>query len=401
MGFKTALGLLVLVQLAAGTTYFKETFGADWEKTWTPSTAKPDFGKFVLSSGKFYGDKEKDQGIQTSQDAKFYATSASFDAFSNEGKSVVVQFSVKHEQNIDCGGGYVKVMPPMDGTKLDGESPYHIMFGPDICGATKKIHFIFGYKGQNLLWKKEPRCETDTLSHTYTAIVNPDGTYEVLVDGEKKESGTLEEDWDFLKPKTIPDPDDKKPADWVDEAQMPDPEDKKPDDYDSQPAEIADPEAEQPEDWDEEEDGKWEAPMIPNPDFKGEWKPKMIPNPDYKGVWKPAEIPNPDYVEDPNLGQYSDFGTIAIDLWQVKSGSIFDNIIITDSADEAKAFYDETNGATKEAEKKMMDAEEEARRAKEEAERLAREEEEKNAAGEDEDDEDDEEEDDDDKKDEL
>ena len=49
-------------------------------------------------------------GIQTSQDAKFYGVSAKFDEpFSNEGKTLVVQFQVKHEQNIDCGGGYVKV----------------------------------------------------------------------------------------------------------------------------------------------------------------------------------------------------------------------------------------------------------------------------------------------------
>lgn len=49
-------------------------------------------------------------GIQTSEDAKFYGLSAKFEkAFSNEGQNLVIQFSVKHEQNIDCGGGYAKV----------------------------------------------------------------------------------------------------------------------------------------------------------------------------------------------------------------------------------------------------------------------------------------------------
>ena len=48
-------------------------------------------------------------GIQTSENAKFYARSVSFDSFSNEGKTVVIQFTVKHEQKIDCGGGYAKV----------------------------------------------------------------------------------------------------------------------------------------------------------------------------------------------------------------------------------------------------------------------------------------------------
>ena len=66
-------------------------------------------GKFVWTAGKFYGDADKDKGIQTSQDARFYALSREFKSFSNKEKTMVVQFTVKHEQNIDCGGGYVKV----------------------------------------------------------------------------------------------------------------------------------------------------------------------------------------------------------------------------------------------------------------------------------------------------
>lgn len=69
-------------------------------------------------------------GLQTSQDARFYATSARFDAFSNEGKPLVIQFTVKHEQKIDCGGGYVKVFPAdMDQIDMHGDSQYYIMFG--------------------------------------------------------------------------------------------------------------------------------------------------------------------------------------------------------------------------------------------------------------------------------
>ena len=95
-------------------------------------------GKFALSAGKFYGDAEKDKGVQTSQDAKFYAMSAKFDKFSNEGKTTVVQFTVKHEQNIDCGGGYVKVFPStLDQKDMHGESPYNIMFGKSSLVHTK------------------------------------------------------------------------------------------------------------------------------------------------------------------------------------------------------------------------------------------------------------------------
>jgi len=101
-------------------------------------------------------------GLQTSQDARFYAISAKFDKpFSNEGQTLVIQFSVKHEQEIDCGGGYVKVFSSdLDQKSMHGDTPYHIMFGPDICGySTKKVHVIFNYKGKNLLTKKDIRCK--------------------------------------------------------------------------------------------------------------------------------------------------------------------------------------------------------------------------------------------------
>ena len=191
-------------------------------------------------------------GLQTSQDARFYGISAGFDKFSNEGKTLVIQFTVKHEQKIDCGGGYVKVYPAdTDQKGLTGDSPYYIMFGkytylsilcsflificsssslgPDICGySTKKVHVIFTYKGKNLLIKKDIKCKDDEFTHLYTLILNPDNTYEVRIDNEKVESGKLEEDWDFTGPKRIPDPDAKKPSDWVDEEKIDDPTDSKP-----------------------------------------------------------------------------------------------------------------------------------------------------------------------------
>ena len=65
----------------------------------------------------------------------------------------------------------------------------------------------------------------------YTLVVYPNNTYTVKIDNEKARSGSLEEDWDFLAPKTIPDPDAKKPKGWVDRAKIDDPEDKEPEVY--------------------------------------------------------------------------------------------------------------------------------------------------------------------------
>merc|ERR1712060_600385 len=78
-----------------------------------------------------------------------------------------------------------------------------------------------------------------------------------------------------------------------------------------------------------------EAPMKDNPDFKGEWYGKRISNPAYKGFWEAKKIANPEYVDDDAIYKYADFGFIGFDLWQVKGGTIFDNVIICDDVAEA------------------------------------------------------------------
>ena len=228
------------------------------------------------------------------------------------------------------------------------------MFGPDICGSTKKVHVIFNYNGQNLLTKKQINCKEDELTHLYTLIVKPDNTYTVKIDNEVVESGKLEEDWSFLEPKTIQDPNASKPADWEDNENIDDPEDSKPADWDK-PEFIPDPEAKKPEDWDDEMDGEWAPAKINNPEYKGEWKAKQIPNPKYKGVWVHPVIDNPAYKPDEFLYRYTDIGAVGFDLWQVKSGTIFDNIYVGDDEKAAEEHGKETWGQTKDPEQKMRD----------------------------------------------
>merc|ERR1711983_159159 len=53
---------------------------------------------------------------------------------------------------------------------------------------------------------------------------------------------------------------------------------------------------------------------------------------------RPKKIANPEYEDDDTLYKFDDFGFIGFDLWQVKGGTIFDNVIITDDVAEADAF---------------------------------------------------------------
>lgn len=80
----------------------------------------------------------------TSPDARFHTLYAPLTAdFENEGKDLVLQYQVRHTQKLDCGGGYIKLVPASvsadDMKAFGGETPYSIMFGPDICGSTRKV----------------------------------------------------------------------------------------------------------------------------------------------------------------------------------------------------------------------------------------------------------------------
>ncbi|KAJ1937899.1 hypothetical protein FBU59_004615, partial [Linderina macrospora] len=370
--------LAALASSAMGRVYFEETFSSpDSIDQFKASEVREDLGSIKLSPGKWYSDKENSVGLQVADDARFYAYSAKLKRpFNTKGKDFVVQFTVKYEQDIDCGGAYLKLMPPtFDPAKFEGESPYEVMFGPDICGSTnRRVHAIINYNSTNNQIDKVVQPRGDQLSHQYTFWVKSDKTFEIRIDNKVQEEGKVEDFWKVLPERQIPDPDAKKPEDWVDgPAMIDDPEDEKPEDWVDGPATIPDAEAKKPEDWDDDMDGDWEPPMVANPEFKGEWKPRKIKNPDYKGEWEAPLIDNPDFEEDEDLAVFN-IGYVGLDIWTVKSGTIFDNILITDDIEYAGEFGNSTwaNYVEAEVEAKKVVDEEEAKKAEEE--RKAREE---------------------------
>jgi len=357
---------LALVVFCTSHVYFQEDFAdPNWESRWVVSDWKKDkgeSGEWGLSAGKYFTDETKERGLKTLQDARFYDISSVHEEFSNKGKTFVIQLSVKHEQNIDCGGGYVKLVPAdtlTDQKQFQGgesETKYNIMFGPDICGFSKKVHFILNKRGTNHLINQEISAESDEFTHVYTAVLNPDNTFKVYVDGEEKKSGSIPDFWNILPAKKINDPAQSKPSDWVDEKYIDDPNDVKPEGWDDIAAEIVDPEAKKPEDWDDDLDGEWEAPKIANPEYKGPWSPKKIENPAFKGPWVHPEIDNPEYKDDPELYAFDSFKYLGIDIWQVKSGTIFSHFLLTDDFETAKAQIDVIN-AIRDGEKKKKEEE--------------------------------------------
>ncbi|CAE7505692.1 crt-1 [Symbiodinium natans] len=359
--------LLLTAEVSWGKVYFSETFDDTWASRWTLSkwkdSEKEKMGKWVLSAGRFFRDPSEDQGIQTAEIMKFYGVAAAFEPFSNEGKELIIQYQVKYEKDLGCGGGYLKVGPSKEDLASFGEpTPYHIMFGPDQCNTDKRTHLIFSYQGKNYLKKSELpyKQEGEGISHLYRLHLKPDSSVRVEVDGEQIYEGSLKDDWDMLPASRIPDPSDHKPEDWVEQEKIEDPTDMKPTDW-AQQAQIVDSHATKPEEWDDEEDGDWEPPMVDNPAFKGTWSPRMIANPAYRGKWEARMVPNPAFVDKPDLYKYDDFGYVGIDVWQVKGGTIFDNIILTDSITEADEFAAKWK-VLREAEMAEMTKAEEAQR---------------------------------------
>lgn len=294
-----------------------------------------------------------DKGLLLTKEAQRYGfghpLSISIDG-KKDSEELVVQYEVKFEKSLECGGAYIKLLRDnMEIGDIKDDSPYVIMFGPDRCGTTDKVHFILQHRNpKSGLWEEKhlkdaPRIKNDQFSHVYTLVIRKDNTYEILIDMETSRKGSLLEDFQppINPPKEIDDPEDKKPEDWVDNEMIDDPEATKPEDWVNEKT-MADPEAAKPEDWDDEEDGEWSAPQVPNPDYVGEWQRPKIRNPAYKGEWYPRTIPNPNYFEDNHPHKLPVITGIAVEVWTMQKNMFFDNFLITDDLEVAKEFADET-----------------------------------------------------------
>ena len=189
-----------------------------------------------------------DMGLVVSSPAKKHAVSTLFSAPFDPKASggLVVQYELQLKNRLQCGGAYIKLLSASEELSQDGfkaETPYTIMFGPDNCGSTNKVHFILRHRNpvsgeweeKHLVGPPSPEVG-DGLTHLYTAIVGTDNSVKLLVDNKQVKTASLLSKTDFKPPvnpeKVIDDPADSKPEDWIDDPKMDDPEAKKPDDWD-------------------------------------------------------------------------------------------------------------------------------------------------------------------------
>ncbi|EFY90279.1 hypothetical protein J3458_003059 [Metarhizium acridum] len=399
---------------------FLEQFTDDWEKRWKPSHAKKDMkgsgkdeeewafvGEWAVEEPYQYKGMAGDKGLVVKNPAAHHAISAKFPKkIDNKGKTLVVQYEVKLQKGLECGGAYMKLLrdnKALHQEEFSNTTPYVIMFGPDKCGHTNKVHFIFNHKNPKTGEYEEkhlsspPTAKIVKTTELYTLIVHPNNTYAIKQNGEEVKSGSLLEDFTpaVNPPAEIDDPKDSKPDTWVDEARIPDPEAKKPEDWDedapfeivdeeatipedwleNEPLTVPDPEAQKPEDWDDEEDGDWVAPTVPNPkcadvsgcgpwtkpmkknpDYKGKWTAPFIDNPAYKGPWAPRKIKNPAFFEDKTPANFEPMGAIGFEIWTMQNDILFDNVYIGHSIEDAEKLAAETFKLKHPVEKALAEA---------------------------------------------
>ncbi|KAL9971940.1 hypothetical protein ACROYT_G018168 [Oculina patagonica] len=140
--------------------FFAEPFAkqGEFEGRWQKSQAKKDGVDVEIAKydGEWSFEEPAtklfsgDLGLVLKSKARHHAISSLLKKpFEFKDKPFIVQYEVKFQQPMECGGAYVKLLSQQDSFDLKSfhdKSPYTIMFGPDKCGEDKKLHFIFRHK---------------------------------------------------------------------------------------------------------------------------------------------------------------------------------------------------------------------------------------------------------------
>ena len=388
------------------------------------SKYKDQLWTFTDEGSAFQGDSY----LEVATQHKHYGLSRMLDTPYQVSKhGLVMQYEVRFKAGFGCSGAYVKMLSEkIQPEELKEDSAYSVMFGPDRCGNTNKVHLIFRVQNPvDKTWEekvglgfciiyiysictnsslcvllllylyyfsicilallqvytypsnarhthkilltltpnqhlhKAVAAKIDEFSHLYRVEVKTDNTYKIQIDGETQAEGSLFTDFTpaFEPLEEINDPLDTKPSTWVDEEKIADPQATKPEDWDEDaPATIPDPEAQQPEFWDEEDDGEWEAPLVPNPAYKGKWKPGLVDNPAYKGVWTPRKVANPAYHQVNNpIDLVQDINGLAFEILANEKQIAFDNVGLTMDVEAADALMQRMFAQKAKLEKVRMD----------------------------------------------
>lgn len=85
-------------------------------------------------------------GIQTYNDAKHFSISAKIPELTNKNRTLVLQYSIKFEQDVECGGGYIKLLSGyVNQKKFGGDTPYRF------ANFFRCVFFLFSFDQSPLI----------------------------------------------------------------------------------------------------------------------------------------------------------------------------------------------------------------------------------------------------------
>lgn len=85
-----------------------------------------ELGNWEWTAGEWFGGSQDDKGIKTGEDSRFYGLSSKFSETFTQDTDLVIQLSIKHEQKLDCGGAYVKLLGEINQDSFGSETPYQV-----------------------------------------------------------------------------------------------------------------------------------------------------------------------------------------------------------------------------------------------------------------------------------
>ena len=118
---------------------FVDSFNAasspSFEQRWSTISTDPYSGEWAVEGGLQNSGIEGDLGLLLKSPARRHAIVAPFDQpFDVTDKDFVVQYEVRFNTALQCGGAYIKLLTQTEAfsaSSFGDATPYTIMFGPD------------------------------------------------------------------------------------------------------------------------------------------------------------------------------------------------------------------------------------------------------------------------------
>lgn len=198
--FSSSLSKILPRKPKCDVLYF-ESFDKDWSpRRWHPTEAENYTNDWEIVETQIPQTIPGEVALFVRKAKTYSAVSTKFSRPINiTADDFVLQYEMRAEFAFTCSGAYIKLFAnDFDPLKVTNETTYALMFGPDRCSQSKKVHFILNefdrspYKFKQFVAPNPPIPFDDTMTHLYTLVIRKNGTYSILIDNIPAKSGSFD-----------------------------------------------------------------------------------------------------------------------------------------------------------------------------------------------------------------